>query len=107
MKRIVISLFSLTLALGALVPLAKAATPNSEYGLNAFNLTTVAYQGRLSEDGIPGYGSLANGVNSGSITAEDVIQAAVDSGRLSEMALQDSEFVRTVSNSLNRLDLSH
>ena len=103
MKRIVFSLLSLTLALTAFAPLAQASTPNAKYGLNSFNVTNLAYQGRFSEAGVPGYGALVAGVNTGSITAESVIQAAVDAGRLSESALQDDGFIRSVSRGLQTL----
>jgi hypothetical protein len=98
MKRIASSLLVLALSLTTFTSAA-----NAESKLSSFNLTTLAYQGRLVDNGIPGYGSLEAGVNSGHITAEDVIQAAIDAGRLSETTLQDDDFVIAVQRHLQNL----
>jgi len=102
MKRIALSLLSLTLSMTAFAPLAKAET-TSTGSLTPFKLTTLAYQGNLTNNGIPGYGSLEDGLRSGSIVAEDVIQAAVDAGRLSETVLDNSEFTTAVDFQLQNL----
>ncbi|MBD1911329.1 MULTISPECIES: hypothetical protein [unclassified Leptolyngbya] len=98
MKRIASSLMVLALSVAAFAPAAQA-----ESKLSSFNVATLAYQGRLTDNGIPGYGSLEAGVNSGTITAEDVVQAAIDSGRLTETTLQDTEFVTAVERHLQNL----
>lgn len=98
MKRIASSLLILALSVAAFAPAAQA-----EAKLTSFDVASLAYQGRLTENGIPGYGSLAAGVNSGTVTAEDVIQAAIASGRLSETTLDDGEFVTAVERHLQNL----
>ena len=97
MKRIALS------ALALMSVLAFASVAQAETKLSSFNVVSLAYQGRLMENGIPGYGSLEAGVNFGTITAEDVIQAAIDSGRLTEDSLQDSEFILAVGRQLQSL----
>lgn len=101
MKRFTLSLLSLSLALTAFAPVAEAA--KSEYGISPFSLTNLAYQGRLSGEGVPGYGTFVAGVQSGQITAEDVIEAAIEDGRLAASSLEDSGFVRSVEQNLDRL----
>jgi hypothetical protein len=54
-----------------------------------FNLISLAYQGYLKDQGIPSYGALLNAIESGKITAQDMVQAAVQTNRLSEQMLSD------------------
>lgn len=99
MKRLAsASLMVLALSIVGFAPVAQAETK-----LSAFNVVTLAYQGQLTENGIPGYNSLEAGVNSGSITAEDVIYAAIDAGRLSSTTLEDGDFVIAVERHLQNL----
>jgi hypothetical protein len=99
MKRLAsASLIVLALSVAAFAPEAKAETK-----LSSFNVATLAYQGQFTENGIPGYNSLEAGVNSGRITAEDVVQAAIDAGRLSETTLEDNAFVTAVERHLQSL----
>lgn len=102
MKRIASSLVVLALSVAAFAPVANAESAGDRK-LTSFDVANLAYQGRLTENGIPGYSSLAASVNSGSVTAEDVIQAAIDSGRLSETVLQDDDFVTAVERYLENL----
>jgi hypothetical protein len=60
--------------------------------LRPFNLAYLAYQGYLKDQGIPSNGELINAVNSGNITAQDLIQAAVKANRLSEQTLSDRSY---------------
>lgn len=102
MKRFASSLLILGLAVTAFAPVAKAQNA-SGYQLTPFNISTLAYQGRLDSQGVPGYNALEAGVNSGSITADQVVQAAIESGRLPEAALQDDNFVSSVNFALQSL----
>jgi len=107
MKRFTSSLLVLVLSAVAFAPAAKADTVQ-ESRLTPFNLSTLAYQGRLSNEGIPGYGALAVGIQTGSITAETVIEAAIDAGRLPETAQDNSTFVSAVARQLDNLaDRNH
>lgn len=108
MKRVVSFLFLLPLMVPAFAPIASAQTttessntPNFE--LSPFNLASLAYQGRLGDQGVPGYASLESGVNSGAITAEDVMQAAIDSGRLSASMQNDRNYTVSLQNQLDVL----
>ncbi|MEO1145607.1 MAG: hypothetical protein AAFY26_08415 [Cyanobacteria bacterium J06638_22] len=93
---------SLVIATTALAPVAEAAEMTKTQ-LTPFQVTSLAYRGSFDEAGIPGYGSLESGIATGSIVAEDVIEAAIASGRLSAEALEDSAFVSSVDNQLDNL----
>jgi hypothetical protein len=74
---------------------APTASPNAALvsppatTLRPFNLVYLAYQGYLKDQGIPSNGELINAIDSGTITAQDLIQAAVKANRLSEPMLGD------------------
>lgn len=109
MKRIALSLIGLSLAAAALAP-ATAAMPmnrpveyRTEYGLDAFDLAYFAYQGNLMDEGIPSYLDLVASVDSGQIQAEDLVQAAIESGELSASAMNDDSFEQEVSEILSSL----
>ncbi|MBH8578166.1 hypothetical protein I8752_35520 [Nostocaceae cyanobacterium CENA369] len=57
--------------------------------LNPFNLATLAYQGYFKDQGILSNGALLDAIASGTIAAQDIIQAAVKANRLSEQTLSD------------------
>lgn len=108
MKRVVSFLFLLPLVLPVFAPMASAQTTTdnnnvSTFELSPFNLASLAYRGRLDDQGVPGYGSLESGVNSGAITAEDVIQAAIDSGRLAESIRDDHSYTVSLQHQLDVL----
>ncbi|MBE9101023.1 hypothetical protein [Vacuolonema iberomarrocanum] len=92
---------SLVIATTAFAPVAEAAEMTKT--LTPFQVTSLAYRGSLSEAGIPGYGSLESGIATGDIVAEDVIEAAIASGRLSAEVLDNSAFVSSVDNQLDNL----
>jgi len=102
MNRIASSLLVLALSATTLTSVAKAETVK-ESQATPFQVTSLAYQGRLTDNGIPGYGSLAAGVRSGAIAAEDVIAAAIEAGRVDETALDDRGFVTAVDQQLQIL----
>jgi|GEM_PF-1386722 len=125
MKRIALSFITASLAAVSLAPVAEAMPMNrpmesqdgygvdsqdsydmeyrEEYGLDAFDLTYFAYQGNLENQGIPGYLELITSINAGQVEAEDLIEAAVDAGRLSTSAMDDETFEQEVETILESL----
>ena len=93
---------SLVIATTALAPVAEAAEMTKTQ-LTPFQVTSLAYRGSFDAVGIPGYGALESGIATGDIVAEDVIEAAIASGRLSAEALEDGAFVSSVDNQLDNL----
>jgi hypothetical protein len=69
----------------------------------AFNLVSSAYRGDFEDQGINGYAILLSNYETGEVTAEDIINAAIESGELSPMALEDSSYVEAVDSQLNVL----
>ncbi|MEH2110815.1 hypothetical protein [Nostoc sp.] len=68
--------------------------------IRPFNLVTLAYQGYLKDQGIPSNGVLMSAIASGTITAQDIIQAAVKANRLPEQTLSDQGYRHNLEDQL-------
>jgi hypothetical protein len=68
------------------------ANQSSTNQLSPFNLAYLAYQGYLKDQDIPSSGALIDALVSGTVTAQDVMQAAVKANRLPEQTLSDSGY---------------
>lgn len=62
----------------------------------AFNLVSSAYRGQFEAQGINGYAVMISNYNSGELTAEDLINAAIEAGELSPMAIEDESYIEAV-----------
>ncbi len=51
--------------------------------LTPFGLVSLAYQGEYQTQGIPGFGSFYSATSSKTITAKDLVKAAIDANQLS------------------------
>ena len=71
--------------------------------IKPFNLVHRAYSGHFSEQGVPGFNALETAYQSGQIEAEDLVQTAIDQGRLSSDALNDAGYVNAVDFQLQDL----
>jgi hypothetical protein len=69
----------------------------------AFNLVSSAYRGQYEAQGIDGYAVMVSNYNSGELTAEDLINAAIEAGELSPGALEDDSYVEAVELQLESL----
>lgn len=72
----------------------------------AFNLVSSAYRGQFEQQGIDGYAVMLSNYNSGQLTAEDLINAAIEAGELSPMAIEDESYVEAVELQLESLQNS-
>lgn len=72
----------------------------------AFNLVSSAYRGQFEQQGIGGYAVMISNYNSGELTAEDLINAAIEAGELSPMAIEDESYVEAVELQLESLQNS-
>ncbi|PZO36652.1 MAG: hypothetical protein DCF19_20820 [Pseudanabaena frigida] len=116
MKKLLLSLLpALLLSTTAIVPASQAADdamqmPSVEVKmkvtLTPFNLAYLAHQGFFKEQGIPDSSDLMKGFNDGSITAAQVVKAAVDSNRLPSAFLKNDSYIAAVNNQLFSLALS-
>ncbi|MEH1853499.1 MAG: hypothetical protein V7L11_17935 [Nostoc sp.] len=77
-----------------------AANQPSGNQLKPFNLVYLAYQGYLKDQNIPSSRALMSAIASGTITAQDIIQAAVKANRLPEQALSDRGYRHNLENQL-------
>jgi hypothetical protein len=74
--------------------------PSSVSSVSPFNLAYLAYRGYLKDEGIPGDSALINEIVSGTVTAQEVIQAAVKANRLPEETLNDRSYRSALENQL-------
>ena len=112
MKQFAFSSLSILLGMGAISPVALASQPaNSDAAaeqlsvtaINPFELTYLAYNGALEEYGIPAAQYLIQDYQWGRITAEDIVQAAVDNNVISEAALSDYLYISQVEDFMESL----
>ena len=66
-------------------------------------LVGAAHKGRLKDWNIPSYGQLQSGYDSGRITANDLINAAIEAGKLSPQAANDDRYINNVDSELKQL----
>lgn len=71
--------------------------------IEPFNLVHRAYSGHFSQQGIPGFTGLATAYRSGEIEAQDLVQIAINQGRLSEDTLNDESYLNAVAFQLRNL----
>ncbi|MGG6264932.1 hypothetical protein ACQ4M3_02555 [Leptolyngbya sp. AN03gr2] len=64
--------------------------------LTPYNVVNLAYQGYFREQGLRGYGVFTDGCNQGTLTANDVVRAAIRANRLPESILSDRGFMNAV-----------
>ncbi|MGK7942948.1 MAG: hypothetical protein AB4058_00580, partial [Microcystaceae cyanobacterium] len=74
------------------------------YPTQPFNLVGIAYQGFLADQGIPSAKSLIIAVNSGKVTAESLVSAAIAQGRLSPDTINDRSYLLVVERKLDGLN---
>jgi hypothetical protein len=74
--------------------------PFSTHQISPFNLAYLAYQGYFSAEGIPSSGGLITALVSETVTAQDIMQAAVKANRLSEQTLNDEDYRFALENFL-------
>jgi len=116
MQKLIFSNLFCLLILVAIAPKAQSETINPESDstkavsspsimqrITPFQLVSLAYQGNLNSDGIPGYGGLITAYQSGRITAKDIVQIAVNNNRLTQDVLSDRGYLNAVEVELRSL----
>ena len=106
---ILISLSALTFSLVSAPVLAQSiasrhVSTGSVVEITPFNLVTKSYQGYFADQGIPGHSALLTEVKRGRITAEDLVEAAIDQGRLTSGTLNDEAYLNSVEAHLDSLE---
>ncbi len=64
--------------------------------LTPFTLVYLAYQGEYRMQGIPGFSSLQSATSSKTITAKDLVKAAIDANQLTPDAQNDRAYLNAV-----------
>ncbi|HEY9671187.1 MAG TPA: hypothetical protein V6D11_07080 [Waterburya sp.] len=118
MKRSISTLLTTLLFSAAILPAAAYAqtTGETQTSLNPhmtnstsanpvspFNLAYLAYQGYLKDQGIPCNDALLEAIAAGTVTAQDVMQAAVKANRLPEQTLSDRGYRWALAGQLDGL----
>ena len=78
----------------------KNLSDNDSYGVSPRELISLARHGNLRNQGIPSHDRFRQSVRSGKITAEELIQSAIATNRLSAEVASDRNYVETVTNHL-------
>ena len=82
---------------------AMKQTPTQINQISPVNLVKIAYQGFLENQGVPSSAAFIHSVNRGTITAETLVQSAIDKGRLSPQTLNNEGYLNVVQRELNSL----
>jgi hypothetical protein len=106
MKRLILGSLSILPILGATAPAVRVQIvqnqtevtnpANSSSQLTPFILVDKAYRGDFKSQGIPSYGALIFAYQFGSVTAKDLVEAAIRANRLSPQTLADRGYVNAV-----------
>jgi hypothetical protein len=107
MQRLLLSSLSVLVLFASAVPNANAqvigASPSNQSvamsspELKPFNLVFLAYQGYFEKSGIASAGQFVSNLRSGKVTAQSLVQAAVNENRLPAQTLEDREYLNSVT----------
>lgn len=103
----------LTLGLVVVSPAALAgevaavSSIDSSREIKPVNLVHRAYSGHFTDQNIPGFHGLAIAYESGQIEAEDLVETAINQGRLSQDKLNDEGYLNAVRYQLRHLEVSN
>jgi hypothetical protein len=84
-------------------PAEAAVVPSYVQQTTPVNLVSLAYRGYFRKQGIPSYGVLIAAYQSGKISAQDLVQVAVEANRVSAEVLSDSGYLNAVEQALKQL----
>ena len=73
-----------------------ATTTSSDRRVKPVGLVFLAYRGYLEDQGVPSYGNFIKKYKSQQFGAQDLVQAAINEGRLSSDALNDQQYIDDV-----------
>lgn len=95
----------LVMALAATAPVNAQSIENNpaendSYSVSPRQLISLARQGRFENQGIPSHDNFRQGVRSGKITAEELVESAIATNRLGEEVKSDRNYVNTVEKHL-------
>jgi hypothetical protein len=77
--------------------------PSVNYRPSPFNLANLAYRGYFKDQGIPSAGGLISALEFGTVTAQDIMQAAIRANKLPDQTLSDQGYRHNLENQLQAL----
>lgn len=111
MKRLILATLSTLAILGMVNPVSAepiaATNTNSirdNVELTPFSLVTDGYQGYFTTQGIPSNAQYLSAIKTGKVDAENLVEAAIASGRLAPDKINDNSYLNHVQSYLNNLD---
>ena len=87
----------------AVGPAEAGVVPSYVQQTTPVNLVSLAYRGYFKNQGIPSYSGLLDAHQSGKITAQRLVQVAVEANRVSAEVLSDSRYLNAVEQGLRDL----
>ena len=72
----------------------------SSYSVSPRELVSMARHGRFKAQGIPGHNNFRSGIRTGKITAQRLVSSAIANNRLPADALNDRNYLETVTSHL-------
>jgi len=94
--------FAASVSANETIPVETIAVRKSSR-ITPYNLVSRGYQGAFKSQGIPSASVFRRKAQSGKITAVELIQAGITSGRLSQSVIDDRSYVQAVNNILKRM----
>jgi hypothetical protein len=80
------------------------ANPNIDrdraFNTRPFNLVHLGYQGYFQDEGIPSYAAFHAAIENRRVTATQLIESAIEKGRLHRDALNDRDYINAVETHL-------
>ncbi len=87
----------------AVGPAVVGVVPSYIQQTTPVNLVSLAYRGYFKNQGIPSYGVLLAAYQSGKITAQELVQVAVEANRVSGEVLSDFGYLNALEQELRGL----
>ncbi|MBD1848014.1 hypothetical protein H6F89_32525 [Cyanobacteria bacterium FACHB-63] len=84
---------------------ARVQPASNQALLSPFDLAFLAQRGYLKDQGISSYAALDTSYEAGTITAKDVVQAAIRANRLPESTLQDRCYLSALDSNLRGFNI--
>ena len=94
-------ILSAVAAWGIATPLL--AQPRTIAEITPYDLVTASYQGQFTEQGVPSGSRFITATRLNQIGAEDLVQSAIEAGRLSETTLSDRRYLYRINSILVHL----
>ncbi|MDJ0651060.1 MAG: hypothetical protein QNJ60_20390 [Xenococcaceae cyanobacterium MO_188.B19] len=104
LSTLAISLVTAPALAGEIAAVNQNSISNIQNEIAPFDLVTRGYQGFFKSQGIPSNGAFISAVGRGQVTAQDLVQGAIASGRLAPETINNQAYLNDVNVQLRNLD---